>query len=652
MKVKKMLFVCLLVNTMCVMIGAFEFTVDFENSADCGRTITVSDLDVFTLKANPNPTTSGGAASCVVKFNSASQFVVNVQHIDVTDCTARLYFYDNDNTQKFPSQTLSCIPTTGAGQSFRTRTGNLIVRLDKGSGSTKAYSFNLVLTTTKGVVSNNVADTGGGGVGTGAIIGIAVGVVAFLIIIIAVVCFFVCRQMAQQKEEKMRQLQPSVFTTASSRQATAPSAPHLSTSGSQHGTRQGSIRTSQRTKRSQAFENKAFSDTSNVSADFVGSKASYAIISDGSVDGKSSIRMQNLQRSGRTGSARRDRSVPDKGLSDDARSSVKFDLRSDSELGRISRPLQGDSAKNKIGKNTTPKEFIRTANGKENDSTKTVDRKSEKTTEKPKKSTTEGKDYFREYTNKGYDEDVGRSGSVRKSKYKESSSSSHNSSNMHEHRERKNDVYRSRSKSESRHERERYRESESDDFYMEQRHQDLSHRRNSLDRSHRRSDSRTRRRDDFYSDRESDSDDFYRERNRRSKSADRRGNQREPVRRSNSRSRSRSDYYDDYRSDDSFIRSTRHRDYRDGYKSDNRYDNRSSYRRDKRDGYRSDNRYDYRDEYRRDNRYDHRDRLDSFKDRERRNQRASYDHSNGHRSRATSVGSAYSKQRSSRYVRY
>ncbi|XP_062607027.1 pre-mRNA-splicing factor CWC22 homolog isoform X2 [Saccostrea cucullata] len=506
-----------------------------------------------------------------------------------------------------------------------------------------------------GVVSNNVADTAGGGVGTGAIIGIAVGVVAFLIIIIAVVCFFVCRQMAQQKEEKMRQLQPSVFTTASSRQATAPSAPHLSTSGSQHG-RQGSTRTSQRTKTSHAFENKAFSDTSNVSTEFVGSKVSYAIISDGSVDGKSSIRMQNLQRSGRTGSVRRDKSVPDKGLSDDARSSVKFDLRSDSELGRINRPLQGDSSKNKMEKNTTPKEFIRTTNGKQNDSPKTVDRKPEKATEKPKKSTTEGKDYFREYTNKGYDGDLCRSGSVRKPKYKETSSSSHNSSNsnrhLHENRER-NDVRRSRSKSESRYERDRYRDSESDDFYKEQRQRsktgERSHRRNSIDRSHRRSDSRSRRRDDYYSDRESDSDDFYRERNRRSRSADRRGNQEGSVRRSNSRSRSRGNYYDDYRSDDSFIRSDR---YRDGYKSDNRYDNRSTYRRDKRDGYRSDNRYDYRDEYRRDNRYDHRERLDSFKDRERRNQRTSYDYSDGHRSRATSVGSAYSKQRSSSRSRY
>lgn len=192
-----------------------DIRVDFDGG-DCGREFTVSQFDIFHLKADPNPVTSGGAASCIVKFRTDSSFSVYVQHLSVQDCTARLFFYDNDNTQKYPVQTLTCLPTTPAGGTFTTRTGNLIVRLDKGSGSTKAYSFNLILTTIEGQVPNQVTDTAGGGVGTGAIIGIAVGVVAFLIIIIAVVCFFVCRQMAQQKEEKMRQLQPSVFTTAAS----------------------------------------------------------------------------------------------------------------------------------------------------------------------------------------------------------------------------------------------------------------------------------------------------------------------------------------------------------------------------------------------------------------------------------------------------
>lgn len=50
----------------------------------------------------------------------------------------------------YSQQTLTCLPTTPAGGTFTTRTGNLIVRLDKGSGSTKAYSFNLILTTIEG----------------------------------------------------------------------------------------------------------------------------------------------------------------------------------------------------------------------------------------------------------------------------------------------------------------------------------------------------------------------------------------------------------------------------------------------------------------------------------------------------------------------
>jgi hypothetical protein len=77
-------------------------SVDFDG-ADCGRTITVSELDVFYLKANPNPIHTGGAASCKVTFHTDTHFSVFVQHLSVKDCTAKLYFYDNDNTQKYPS---------------------------------------------------------------------------------------------------------------------------------------------------------------------------------------------------------------------------------------------------------------------------------------------------------------------------------------------------------------------------------------------------------------------------------------------------------------------------------------------------------------------------------------------------------------------
>lgn len=78
------------------------FTVDFDGG-DCGREFTVSQFDIFHLKADPNPVTSGGAASCIVKFRTDSSFSVYVQHLSVQDCTARLFFYDNDNTQKYPA---------------------------------------------------------------------------------------------------------------------------------------------------------------------------------------------------------------------------------------------------------------------------------------------------------------------------------------------------------------------------------------------------------------------------------------------------------------------------------------------------------------------------------------------------------------------
>lgn len=77
------------------------FTVDFDGG-DCGREFTVSQYDIFHLKADPHPLTSGGAASCIVKFRTDSAFSVYVQHLSVQDCTARLFFYDNDNTQKYP----------------------------------------------------------------------------------------------------------------------------------------------------------------------------------------------------------------------------------------------------------------------------------------------------------------------------------------------------------------------------------------------------------------------------------------------------------------------------------------------------------------------------------------------------------------------
>lgn len=77
------------------------FTVDFDGG-DCGREFTVSQFDIFHLKADPNPVTSGGAASCIVKFRTDSSFSVYVQHLSVQDCTAKLFFYDNDNTQKYP----------------------------------------------------------------------------------------------------------------------------------------------------------------------------------------------------------------------------------------------------------------------------------------------------------------------------------------------------------------------------------------------------------------------------------------------------------------------------------------------------------------------------------------------------------------------
>nr|XP_011453345.2 uncharacterized protein DDB_G0287625 isoform X2 [Crassostrea gigas] len=547
------------INRICclLLLVLVEWTVpqnvDFDGG-DCGREFTVSQFDIFHLKADPNPVTSGGAASCIVKFRTDSSFSVYVQHLSVQDCTAKLFFYDNDNTQKYPVQTLTCLPTTPAGGTFTTRTGNLIVRLDKGSGSTKAYSFNLILTTIEGQVPNQVTDTAGGGVGTGAIIGIAVGVVAFLIIIIAVVCFFVCRQMAQQKEEKMRQLQPSVFTTASSRQPAPPSTTHPNTSGSHLTGRQASIRRSPRTKHfiSQGFENRAFSETSN-STDMVESKVSYAIMSDTTVGGKSSIRMHNLQRGELNGSVRRDRSAPDKGLSDDARSSVKFDLRSDSKMGKINAPKSG-KARNVHSTASFPSKTtsVQSSQNKEN-KPQTVSKPSENTVPKPKKSTTEGKNYFREYVNKGYDDDFNRSASLRKSKNRETSSSSHNSSNSYRHmNERHRDTRdvpdkagRSRSRSESRRENERYRESESDDYYREQQR-----RSQSVDRSRRRSESRSRRRDDYYDDWESDSDYHSRDERGRSRSVERRSS-RGPDRRPSSRHRTRDDYRNHYRSDDS-----------------------------------------------------------------------------------------------------
>nr|XP_022300230.1 protein starmaker-like isoform X2 [Crassostrea virginica] len=658
------ILVCLLVE------WAVPQNVDFDGG-DCSREFTVSQYDVYYLKADPNPLTSGGAASCTVRFRTSSAFNIYVQSVHVQDCTAKLFFYDNDNTQKYPSETLTCIPTVEAGGTFQTRTGNLIVRLEKGSGSTKAYSFSVILTTIEGQsVSNQVTDTAGGGVGTGAIVGIAVGVVAFLIIIIVVVCFFVCRQMAQQKEEKMRQ-QPSIFATASSRLATPSSASRPNTSGSQQFNRPASIRRHPRSPRlpiSQGFDNRAFSETSNASTDFVESKVSYAIMSDGSIDGKSSIRPQNSQKRLRNGTVGRDRSAADKGLSDDARSSVKFDLRSESEMANKSNPIVGNYRREQ---NTTSKlATVRNTHNKENlqqtgaRQPETSTRQPETTADKPKPkpSTTEGRNYFREYTNKGYEGDLQRAASLRKSgKSRETSSSSHNSSNSNRHLDERprghqgtdNRPRRSRSRSESRRDNERYRESESDDYYREHRQ-----RSRSADRSHRR----PRKRDDYYDDLESDSD--YRDGHRRSRSTDRRS-YRSPDRRSDSKHRSRNDYYDDYRSDDSFIRSSRRNDSHSGYRSDNRFDTRGSYRGDKRDGYRSDNRYDNRgghrsdnrydrEGYKSDNRYDHRERAGSYRDRERRNRSAPRDRSDSHRSRTTSVGSSYSRgaRSTSRYDRY
>lgn len=438
--------------------------------------------------------------------------------------------------------------------------------------------------------------------------------------------------------------------TASSRQPAAPSTTHPNTSGSQLTGRQASIRRSPRTKHfiSQGFENRAFSETSN-STDMVESKVSYAIMSDTTVGGKSSIRANNIQRGELNGSVRRDRSAPDKGLSDDARSSVKFDLRSDSKMGKNNAPKSG-KPRNVHSAALVPSKTmsVQRSRNKENEP-QTVPKLSQDAAPKPKRSTTEGKNYFREYVNKGYDDEFNRSASLRKSKNRETSSSSHNSSNSYRHmNERLRDTRdvpdrarRSRSRSESRRESERYRESESDDYYREQQH-----RSRSVDRSRRRSESRSRRRDDYYVDWESDSDYHSRDDNRRSRSVERRSS-RGPDRRPSSRHRTRDDYRDHYRSDDSFIRGSRRSDNRSGYKSDNRYDTRGSYRRDKRDGYRSDNRYDHREGYsndnrydregyRSDNRYDHRDRMGSVRDRDRRTRTASRDRSDSYRSRTTS----------------
>ena len=78
------------------------FSVDFDGG-DCSREFTVSKYDVYYLKADPNPLTSGGAASCTVRFRTSSAFNIYVQSVHVQDCTAKLFFYDNDNTQKYPS---------------------------------------------------------------------------------------------------------------------------------------------------------------------------------------------------------------------------------------------------------------------------------------------------------------------------------------------------------------------------------------------------------------------------------------------------------------------------------------------------------------------------------------------------------------------
>ena len=85
-----------------VYVRVLLFSVDFDGG-DCSREFTVSKYDVYYLKADPNPLTSGGAASCTVRFRTSSAFNIYVQSVHVQDCTAKLFFYDNDNTQKYPS---------------------------------------------------------------------------------------------------------------------------------------------------------------------------------------------------------------------------------------------------------------------------------------------------------------------------------------------------------------------------------------------------------------------------------------------------------------------------------------------------------------------------------------------------------------------
>ncbi|KAK3103551.1 hypothetical protein FSP39_020114 [Pinctada imbricata] len=205
-----------LLRVACVV--AFTTTVDFE-SDDCGGTFNVQSYDQYRVKAQPLATPAGGADHCKVTFTSAEPFRIYVQDFHTNDCTVTLKFYENDPSQTREKYTLGCPPhEPPSSRVWTTESGTLIVRLDKSSGTTTSYQFELLIS----IGSNALSATGGGGaITTGAIIGIIVGVVAFLIIIIALVLYFVCKQMREKKEERMRQMEaqsPPVFTTVTSQE--------------------------------------------------------------------------------------------------------------------------------------------------------------------------------------------------------------------------------------------------------------------------------------------------------------------------------------------------------------------------------------------------------------------------------------------------